>query len=124
MRRFGLTLIELILVIGIIAVLFALLAPSLQRSRLQAKTAVCMSNIRQLNTVLSMYVTDSGKFPYGFDDTYLSGPPAGGYAGNTKYDRIGWWWFNYLEDIYKKNMSWENRASMPIQTTTTANTQR
>ena len=72
MRRFGLTLIELILVIGIIAVLFALLVPSLQRSRLQAKAVVCMSNIRQLNTVFSMYVTDSGKFPYGFDN-----PPAG-----------------------------------------------
>jgi prepilin-type processing-associated H-X9-DG protein len=105
MRRFGLTLVELILVIGIIAIVFALLAPSLQRSRLQAKAVVCMSNIRQLNTVLSMYVTDGGKFPYGFDNTPEE-PPAGGYAGNNQPggDRTGWWWFNYLEDIYKKNM--------------------
>ena len=100
------TLIELILAIGIIAVLFALLTPSLQRSRLQAKAAVCMSNIRQLNTVLSMYVTDRGKFPYGFDNTPDT-PPSGGYAGYTQdpiHDRVGWWWFNYLENIYKKNM--------------------
>jgi prepilin-type processing-associated H-X9-DG protein len=103
MRRFGLTLIELILVIGIIAVLFALLAPSLQRTRLQAKAVVCMSNIRQLNTALSMYVTDSGKFPYGFDNAPVQ-PPTGGYAGCNQFDRMGWWWFNYLEGFYEKNM--------------------
>ena len=103
MRRFGLTLIELILVIGIIAVLFALLAPSLQMSRLQAKSAVCMSNIRQLNSFFSMYVTDSSKFPYGFDNTPL-GPPAGGYAGNQLYDRMGWWWFDDLGGFYKKSL--------------------
>jgi len=103
MRRFGLTLVELILVIGIIAVLFAFLAPSLQRSRLQAKAIVCMSNIRQLNTVFSAYVTDSGKFPYGFDDTSV-GVPIGGYAGYIQYDRTGWWWFNCLGEFYKKSL--------------------
>jgi prepilin-type processing-associated H-X9-DG protein len=103
MRRFGLTLIELILVIGIIAVLFALLAPSLQRSRLQAKAAVCMSNIRQLNTAFSMYINNSDKFPYGFDGTPAV-PPPGGSVGYRQFDRSGWWWFNYFEDIYKKNM--------------------
>jgi len=103
MRRFGLTLIELILVIGIITVLFALLVPSLQRSRLQAKAAVCMSNIRQLNSFFSMYVNDSGKFPYGFDNT-PAGTPVGGYAGYIQYDRTGWWWFNYLGEFYKKSL--------------------
>jgi prepilin-type processing-associated H-X9-DG protein len=112
MRRFGLTLTELVLVIGIIAVLFALLVPSLQRSRLQAKAAVCMSNIRQLNTVFSAYVTDSGKFPYGFDDTLVR-PPTGGYAGYIQYDRMGWWWFNYLENIYKKNMTGKTVLQCP-----------
>jgi prepilin-type processing-associated H-X9-DG protein len=115
MRRFGLTLVELILVIGIIVVLFALLAPSLQRSRLQAKTAVCMSNIRQLNSALSTYITDSGKFPYGFDDT-PDIPPSGGYAGYTQdpiRDRAGWWWFNYLEDIYKKNIAGKTMLQCP-----------
>lgn len=117
MRRFGLVLIELILVIGIIAVLFAFLVPSLQRSRLQAKAAVCMSNIRQLNTALSMYVTDTGKFPYGFYDLPPPNPPipppSGGYAGLSQYDRRGWWWFNYLEDIYKKNMAGKTVLQCP-----------
>jgi prepilin-type processing-associated H-X9-DG protein len=117
MRRFGLTLIELLLIIGIIAVLFALLVPSLQRSRLQAKTAVCMSNIRQLSTALSVYVTDTDKFPYGFYNlpppNPPSSPPAGGYAGNSSYDRTGWWWFNYLKDIYKKNMAGKTVLQCP-----------
>lgn len=104
MRRFGLTLIELILVIGIIAVLFALLAPSLQKSRLQAKAAVCMSNIRQLNSIFAMYVNDSSRFPYGFDNPLPLNPPAGGYAGLSQYDRRGWWWFNYLGGFYKKSL--------------------
>ena len=102
MRRFGLTLTELILVIGIIAVLFALLAPSLQRSRLQAKAVVCMSNIRQLNSVFSVYVDDTGNFPYGFFSTDT--PPPGGSIGISTYDRSGWWWLNYLGEFYKKNM--------------------
>ena len=104
MRRFGLTLIELLVVIGIVSVLIAFLAPAMRKSRLQAKAAVCMSNIRQLNSALSAYVTDSGKFPYGFDDT-SNQSPAGGYAGHIKYDRMGWWWFNYLEGLYEKSMS-------------------
>ena len=115
MRRFGLTLTELILVIGIIAVLFALLVPSLRRSRLQAKAVVCMSNIRQLNTVFSMYVNDIAKFPYGFDDTPVR-PPTGGYAGYAQdpiRDRAGWWWFNYLENIYKKNMGGKTVLQCP-----------
>jgi prepilin-type processing-associated H-X9-DG protein len=112
MRRFGLTLTELILVIGIIGILFALLAPSLQKSRLQAKAIVCMSNIRQLNTAFSAYVADSGRFPYGFDDTPV-GPPPGGYAGNEAYDRGGWWWFNYLEGLYKKNMGLKTVLQCP-----------
>jgi prepilin-type processing-associated H-X9-DG protein len=114
MRRFGLTLIELILVIGIIAVIFALLTPSLQRSRLQAKAVVCMSNIRQLNAVFSAYITDNAKFPYGFDNPLPPNPPpVGGYAGNTKYDRTGWWWFNYLEGFYEKNMGTKTVLQCP-----------
>lgn len=115
MRRLGFTLIELITVIGIIAVLFAILAPSLQRSRLQAKAVVCMSNIRQLNSVFSAYAVDSGNFPYGFDNQ-PGGPPTGGYAGYPQdpiRDRAGWWWFNYLKGVYKKNMGGKTVLQCP-----------
>jgi prepilin-type processing-associated H-X9-DG protein len=105
MRRCGLTLAELILVIAIIAALLALLVPSLQRSRLQAKAVVCMSNVRQLNTAFSAYADDKSNFPYGFDNEPNTAPP-GGYAGDKRpgRDRTGWWWFNYLRESSKKSM--------------------
>ncbi len=60
-----------------------------------------MSNIRQLNEVFSVYISDNSKFPYGFDDIPLNPPPEGR-VGNQSYDRNGWWWFNYLGKLYKK----------------------
>jgi len=30
-------------------------------------------------------------------------PPIGGYAGNSMYDRMGWWWFNYISNFSTKN---------------------
>jgi prepilin-type processing-associated H-X9-DG protein len=63
-----------------------------------------MSNIRQLNSSFSMYVSDNAAFPYGVDSSLLTFPP-GGSVGNLAFDISGWWWFNYLKDVYKKNMS-------------------
>ncbi len=54
-RRNGFTLIELLVVIAILALLMALLMPSLQRVRRQAKAAMCMANLRQWGPVWLMY---------------------------------------------------------------------
>jgi prepilin-type N-terminal cleavage/methylation domain-containing protein len=59
------TLIELLMVISIIVLLMALLLPSLQRVRKQARAVACQSNLRQWGVVFSMYTEDNdGKFPY------------------------------------------------------------
>jgi len=58
-RRHGFTLIELLVVISIIALLLAILMPSLSRARGQAKSVVCQSNLRQLGVSLTMYATAS-----------------------------------------------------------------
>ncbi len=56
------TLIELLVVIAILAVLMAILLPSLARVREAGKRAVCLSNLRQLQVAWLMYVEDHGGF--------------------------------------------------------------
>src|SRR5258707_6593778 len=57
------TLVELLVVIGIIAILAALLLPVLSSAKLPALHVQCMNNVRQLGTVGLMYAADNGKHP-------------------------------------------------------------
>jgi len=53
----GFTLIELLVVIAIIAILAAILFPSLAKARDASKTTVCSSNLRQIDLALTYYLT-------------------------------------------------------------------
>ena len=58
------TLIELLVVISIIALLIAILVPTLQRVRNQARAIVCQANLKQWGATLSLYTEDNqGCFP-------------------------------------------------------------
>lgn len=56
--RNAFSLIELIVVVGIIGLLIALLLPALNKARGQAKCVVCQSNLRQIGNNLLIYANN------------------------------------------------------------------
>lgn len=64
MKRKGFTLIELLVVIAIIALLLAILMPSLKKAKIHAMTVVCLSNLKQLSLGIMLYAdADNGEIP-------------------------------------------------------------
>lgn len=61
--RRGVSLIEMFVVLGIIAVLCALLFPAVQAARERARDAVCKNNLYQTNLALVQYLQVSKKLP-------------------------------------------------------------
>jgi prepilin-type N-terminal cleavage/methylation domain-containing protein/prepilin-type processing-associated H-X9-DG protein len=62
-QRRGFTLIELLVVVAIIAILAAMLFPSLQRAKESGRRASCAANLRQIGIATNLYCDD-------FDDTF------------------------------------------------------
>src|SRR3954470_11600702 len=95
-RRQAFTLVELLVVIGIIAVLIGILLPTLGRARERAKTISCASNLRQLFTAARLYSTENkDSFPFGFVWANESKAQYLGHEGNGrniagKTDQITW----------------------------------
>jgi prepilin-type N-terminal cleavage/methylation domain-containing protein/prepilin-type processing-associated H-X9-DG protein len=90
MRSKGFTLIELLVVVAIIAVLMAILMPSLQRAREQGQRAACLNNLKQLQLAWITYADD-------YDDKIVNGEAEFGTAGTCTTPTSGrhayekWW---------------------------------
>jgi prepilin-type N-terminal cleavage/methylation domain-containing protein/prepilin-type processing-associated H-X9-DG protein len=72
------TLIELLVVIAIIGILAAMLLPALNRAREKGRTAVCVSNMRQILVAIRLYA----------DDHQEQMPPASYDTGNQNWPKI------------------------------------
>jgi prepilin-type N-terminal cleavage/methylation domain-containing protein/prepilin-type processing-associated H-X9-DG protein len=58
-HRFGFSLIELLIVVGLIAVLISLLLPVFAKVRAAAQSTACLSNVRQMSTAWTVYTSES-----------------------------------------------------------------
>ena len=92
-RRPGFTLVELLVVIGIISVLIAVLMPALSKAREQANAIKCLSNTRNLGNALVLFTQDhKGYLPKAW---YNDGPVASQFAGGVtswpyRNPKYGW----------------------------------
>lgn len=94
------TLIELLVVIAIIAILASMLLPALNKARDAARSARCLSNLRQIMLTTSMYANDFNGVMYA--------------AGATK-NGAPYYWSNALID--NKYIAASNIFLCPAQTT-------
>jgi prepilin-type N-terminal cleavage/methylation domain-containing protein/prepilin-type processing-associated H-X9-DG protein len=73
--RSGFSLVELLVVIGIIAVLISILLPTLKRAREQGNAVQCMSNLRQMGIILQMYMNDNQGWLFPVGNNGSNGKP-------------------------------------------------
>lgn len=101
-KRPAFTLVELLVVIGIIALLIGILLPALSAARRQASSVACLSNLRTLGQAFSMYVPENkGRFPQPFQDNDI--PNA------TVRNQV--MWFNALDMYLNRNFKFGSAAT-------------
>lgn len=92
---YGMTLIELLIVLAIISLLFQMILPAVEMSREAARKAQCMNNLRQIGLAIDSHHGTYQRFPSGGWTYRWVGEPERG----TDTDQPGGWIFNLLSFI-------------------------
>src|SRR5262245_10556648 len=103
-HRGAFTLVELLVVIGIIAVLIGILLPVIGRARDQANTTACMATMRNLGQLITMYaVEQKGSVPFSYyTQTGSTGSTTVGENDGDAVDKITYVWWSVLRKYMRK----------------------
>jgi prepilin-type processing-associated H-X9-DG protein len=104
------TLVELLVVIGIIALLVGILLPTLAKARDTAQTTKCLATERSLGQGFAEYIEIYGSYPPGYFESQIEPSGNAQLKGNSSTTDYIWW--SVIQAVVRKNQYFDNSGAM------------